>query len=137
MSSRDIGENRRAILAMSDSERPMRRGMIRGRESRNQNLNTKLTETEFRAIEQASAAEGKTTGEWLRDLALRRLRSGANDIEIVAMSELVGVRLLLVNVLRTLATGQKLSTDVFDRLVDEIGAAKYDLATKLVTERRS
>ena len=124
-------------MAMSDIERPMKRGMIRGRESRNQNLNTKLTETECRAVEQASAAEGRTTGEWLRDLALRRLRSGANDIEIVALSEVVGVRLLLVNVLRTLATGQKLSTDAFDKLLDEIGATKQDLAIKLVAERRS
>jgi len=123
-------------MGMLDTERAVKRGMIRGRESRNQNLNTKLTETEFRAIEMASAADGKTTGEWLRDLALRRLASGANDIEIVALSEVVGVRLLLVNVLRALATGQKLSVEAFDKLLDEIGATKYELATKLVAERR-
>jgi hypothetical protein len=110
--------------------------MIRGRESRNQNLNTKLTETEFRAVEQASAADGKTTGEWLRDLALRHLGSGAHDVEIVVLSEVVGVRLLLVNVLRSLATGQKLSSEAFDKLLDDIGGIKYELATKLVTERR-
>jgi hypothetical protein len=124
-------------MAMSDAERPIKRGMIRGRESRNQNLNTKLTETEFRAVELASATDGKTTGEWLRDLALRRLAGGANDVEIVALSELVGVRLLLVNVLCSLATGQKLSAEAFDKLLDDIGATKYDLATKLVAERRS
>ena len=123
-------------MGMLDTERAVKRGMIRGRESRNQNLNTKLTETEFRAVEMASAADGKTTGEWLRDLALRRLASGANDIEIVALSEVVGVRLLLVNVLRALATGQRLSAEAFDKLLDEIGAAKYELATKLVAERR-
>ena len=123
-------------MGMLDTERAVKRGMIRGRESRNQNLNTKLTETEFRAVEMASAADGKTTGEWLRDLALRRLASGANDIEIVALSEVVGVRLLLVNVLRALATGQKLSVEAFDKLLDEIGATKYELATKLVAERR-
>ena len=123
-------------MGMLDTERSVKRGMIRGRESRNQNLNTKLTETEFRAIEMASAADGKTTGEWLRDLALRRLASGANDVEIVALSEVVGVRLLLVNVLRALATGQKLSVEAFDKLLDEIGATKYELATKLVAERR-
>jgi hypothetical protein len=124
-------------MAMSATGRPIKRGMIRGRESRNQNLNTKLTETEFRAVEQASAADGKTTGEWLRDLALRRLGSGANDIEIVALSELVGVRLLLVNVLRSLVTGQKLSAEAFDKLLDDIGGTKYELAIKLVAERRS
>src|ERR1700744_1778246 len=124
-------------MPLLESERPVKRGMIRARESRIQNLNTKLTEAEYQAIGRVSAADGKTAGEWMRDLALRRLRSGANDVEIVALSELVGVRLLLVNVLRTLATGQKLSTDAFDKLVDEIGTTKYDLATKLVAERRS
>jgi hypothetical protein len=123
-------------MAMSDVGRPIKRGMIRGRESRNQNLNTKLTETEFRAVERASAADGKTTGEWLRDLALRKLRSGANDTELVALSEIVGVRLLLVNVLRSIGTGQRLSADSFDKLLDEIGVTKYDLATKLIAERQ-
>jgi len=124
-------------MEVPDIQRPIKRGMIRGRESRNQNLNTKLTDAEFRAVEQASTAEGKTTGEWLRDLALRRLQSGANDLEIVALSEAVGVRLLLVNVLRSLATGQKMTTESFDKLLDDVGITKQELAIKLVAERRS
>lgn len=123
-------------MAVSDPIKPTRRGMIRGRESRNQNLNTKLTETEFRAVEQASTADGKTTGEWLRDLALRRLGSGAHDVEVVMLSEIVGVRLLLVNVLRSLVTGQKLTADAYDKMLDDIGGTKYELATKLIAERR-
>ena len=119
-----------------DSERPQKRGSLRGRESRNQTLNTKLTETEYRTVEKASSADGKTTGEWLRDLTLRSLRSGANDTELIALSEIVGVRLLLVNVLRSLGTGQRMTAEAFDKLVNEIGATKYDLATKLIAERR-
>lgn len=124
-------------MATLDTQRPNKRGMIRGRESRNHNLNTKLTEAEFRAIERASASEGKTTGEWLRDLALRHLHSGADDIEVVALSEVVGVRLLLVNVLRSLATGQKMSTESFDKLLDDVGGTKHGLAAKLLAERQS
>ncbi|WP_263378468.1 hypothetical protein [Granulicella paludicola] len=119
-----------------DTERPVKRGSLRGRESRNQTLSTKLTETEYRTVENASAADGKTTGEWLRDLTLRSLRSGANDTELIALSEIVGVRLLLVNVLRSLGTGQRMTAEAFDKLVNEIGATKYDLATKLIAERR-
>src|ERR1700761_1294754 len=118
-------------MALLDTQRPNKRGVIRGRESRNQNLNTKLTGAEFRAIEHASGDEGKTTGEWLRDLALRHLRSGADDIEVIALSEVVGVRLLLVNVLRSLATGQKMSTESFDKLLDDVGGTKNALAIKL------
>ena len=123
-------------MPVLDTERPAKRGALRGRESRNQTLSTKLTETEYRAVEKASSTNGKTTGEWLRDLALRNLRSGVNDTELIALSETVGIRLLLVNVLRSLGTGQRLSTENFDKLLDEIGATKHDLATKLVAERR-
>jgi hypothetical protein len=124
------------MMPTLDTERPAKRGSLRGRESRNQTLSTKLTETEYRTIEKASSADGKTTGEWLRDLTLRSLRSGANDTELIALSEIVGVRLLLVNVLRLLGTGQRMTAEAFDKLVNEIGATKYDLASKLIAERR-
>jgi hypothetical protein len=124
------------MMPTSATEQPARRGSLRGRESRNQTLSTKLTETEYRTVEKASSADGKTTGEWLRDLTLRTLRSGANDIELIALSEIVGVRLLLVNVLRSLGTGQRITAEAFDKLVNEIGATKYDLAAKLIAERR-
>ena len=124
------------MMPTSDTERPAKRGSLRGRESRNQTLSTKLTETEYRTVEKASSADGKTTGEWLRDLTLRSLRSGANDTELIALSEIVGVRLLLVNVLRSLGTGQRMTAEAFDKLVNEIGATKYDLAIKLIAERR-
>jgi hypothetical protein len=124
------------MMPTSDTERPVKRGSLRGRESRNQTLSTKLTETEYRTVEKASSADGKTTGEWLRDLTLRSLRSGANDTELIALSEIVGVRLLLVNVLRSLGTGQRMTAEAFDKLVNEIGATKYDLAAKLIAERR-
>ena len=120
----------------SDTERPAKRGSLRGRESRNQTLSTKLTETEYRTVEKASSADSKTSGEWLRDLTLRSLRSGANDTELIALSEIVGVRLLLVNVLRSIGTGQRMTAEAFDKLVNEIGATKYDLAAKLIAERR-
>ena len=112
-------------------------GMIRGRESRNHTLTTKLTDAEQRSVEAAATAEMKTTGEWLRDLALEAVaENSGRSASAVALSEIVGVRLLLVNVLRTLATGQRLSAEAFDKLLDEIGTAKYDLAGKLVSERR-
>lgn len=112
-------------------------GMIRGRESRNHTLTTKLTDAEQRAVEAAAGAVMKTTGEWLRDLALEAVaENSGRSASAVALSEIVGVRLLLVNVLRTLATGQRLSAEAFDKLLDEIGTAKYELAGKFTSECR-
>ena len=49
------------MMPTSDIERPAKRGSLRGRESRNQTLSTKLTETEYRNVEKASS------GRWQDD----------------------------------------------------------------------
>jgi hypothetical protein len=124
-------------MSILDSQATTKRGKLRGRESRNQTLTTKVTATEYRAVEDAAGAGAKTTGEWLRDLALREIAAQTGgDTESVVLPEIVGVRLLLVNVLRSLATGQKLTPEAFDKLLDQIGTAKHELAGKLLAEGR-
>jgi hypothetical protein len=62
---------------------------------------------------------------------LREVRGGsASD---PSLAEILGVRLLLVNVLRPLAAGQKLAPEAFDKLLDQISDAKHQLASKLAT----
>jgi hypothetical protein len=124
-------------MSILDSQAITRRGKIRGRESRNQTLTTKVTATEHRAVEDAAGADAKTTGEWLRDLALEAIAAQTGDgAQTVVLPEIVGVRLLLVNVLRSVATGQKIAPEAFDKLLDQIGTAKHELAAKLLAEGR-
>lgn len=66
-------------------------------------------------------------------MLLAQLQSASQN---AALAEVIGIRLLLVNVLRPLAAGQKLTPAAFDKLLDEIGTAKYELAGKLAPERR-
>lgn len=121
-------------MLLNDSETDRKKGAVRGRESRNQSLNTKLTPTEFAAVRVAAAAHGCAIGEWVRDVILRELREGsASD---PSLAEILGVRLLLVNVLRPLAAGQKLAPEAFDKLLDEISEAKHQLAGRLATSAR-
>jgi len=124
-------------MSILDAQMDTKRGKIRGRESRNQTLTTKVTATEYRAVEDAAGAEAKTTGEWLRDLALEAVAARtAGGAETVMLPEIVGVRLLLVNVLRSVAIGQNLTPEAFDKLLDQIGTAKHELAGKLLTKGR-
>jgi len=117
------------LMLPNHSETPRKKGAVRGRESRNQSLNPKLTLTEFAAVEVAAATDGCALGEWVRDVILRELRGGsASD---PSLAEILGVRLLLVNVLRPLAAGQTLTPEAFDKLLDEISDAKHQLAGKL------
>lgn len=106
-----------------------RKGEVRSRESRNRSLNTKLTPSEFAKVEASARGNGCALGEWVRDVILRELRKPSADDPCLA--EVVGVRLLLVNVLRPLAAGQTLAPQAFDKLLDEISEAKHQLAAKL------
>jgi len=99
---------------------------------------TKLNTEELTALENHCHDKGTTPGELIRQLILVELAQGEEDnpARDPTLTEVLGVRLLLVNVLRPLAAGQKLTTETFDKLLDEISAAKYELAGKLASEKR-
>ena len=67
---------------------------------------------------------------------LRRTVGGHTTQTRPEVAEILGVRLHLVNVLRPLAAGQKMAPEAFDKLLDDIGTAKHDLAAKLLAEAR-
>jgi len=94
----------------------------------------KLTEEEARLLDEIATAKGVPRSEWMRDVILRELRQ--TPVSDASLAEILGVRLLLVNVLRPLAAGQKLTPEAFDKLLDEISTAKHELAGKLVSEKR-
>src|ERR1700730_5993850 len=89
----------------------------------------KLTEEEARLLDEVATAKGVARSEWMRDVILRELRPA--PISDTSLAEILGVRLLLVNVLRPLAAGQKLTPEAFDKLLDEISEAKHALAARL------
>ena len=92
-------------------------------------VTTKLTKEERGKVTEFSKSQGLARGEWIRDVILKEMREGsASD---PSLAEILGVRLLLVNVLRPLAAGQRLTPEAFDKLLDEISEAKHALAGKL------
>jgi hypothetical protein len=94
-------------------------------------VTTKLTKEERGRVTEFAKSQGLARGEWIRDVILREVRGGsASD---PSLAEILGVRLLLVNVLRPLAAGQRVPPETFDKLLDDISAAKYQLAGKLAT----
>ena len=94
-------------------------------------VTAKLTKEERGRITEFARSLGLARGEWIRDVILREMRgASASD---PSLAEILGVRLLLVNVLRPLAAGQRLTPEAFDKLLDEISDAKHQLAAKLAT----
>jgi len=106
--------------AISDSDRALNRVFP---------VTAKLTKEEMGRVTEFARSQGLARGEWIRDVILRELRGGS--IRDPSLAEILGVRLLLVNVLRPLAAGQRLAPEAFDKLLDEISEAKHSLAGKL------
>jgi hypothetical protein len=94
-------------------------------------VTAKLAKEELGRVTEFARSQGLARGEWIRDVILKEMRKGSASDPFLA--EILGVRLLLVNVLRPLATGQTLTLETFDKLVDEISEAKHRLAGKLDT----
>jgi len=94
---------------------------------RTKSIGFKVSEEEYALLETAAQASGRTLGEWCREVILR----GGSASDDPALAEIVGVRLLLVNVLRPLAAGEKLAPEAFDKMLDQISEVKHQLAAKL------
>ena len=106
--------------AISDSEHSLNRIFP---------VTAKLTKAELERVTEFARSQGLARGEWIRDVVLRELCGGLPSDP--SLAEILGVRLLLVNVLRPLAAGQRLTPEAFDKLLDEISEAKHALAGKL------
>ena len=96
-------------------------------------VTAKLTREERKAVTELAQSQGLARGQWIRDVILAELRGAT--AQNAPLAEILGVRLLLVNVLRPLAAGQKLTPEAFDKLLNEISTAKHDLAERLMSER--
>jgi hypothetical protein len=108
----------------NESQRTQRKSVFR-----NATVCLKLTQQEVQLLDQSATAKGMARSEWMRDVILRELRGDSSSDP--SLAEILGVRLLLVNVLRPLAAGQRVTPETFDKLLDEIGEAKHALAGKL------
>jgi hypothetical protein len=72
-------------------------------------VTVKLTKEEWGRVTEFARSKGLARGEWIREVILREV-CGASASD-PSLAEILGVRLLLVNVLRPLAAGQRLAPD--------------------------
>ena len=77
-------------------------------------MTVKLTQEEHHKVTEYAKGLGQARSEWMRDVILRGLRSEPATDPLLA--EIVGVRMLLVNILRPFAAGSKVPVETFDKL---------------------
>ena len=94
-------------------------------------VGTKLNEQELRDLESLVRKRGTSQGELIRQLILRELRQDAGKTTVsVELTETIGLRLMLTNVLKPIATGQKITPEVFDAIMAEVRKTKREVAVQ-------
>ena len=91
---------------------------------------TKISGQELVNLKALAARRRQSTSDLIRELILAELErdSGPSKVDPI-LSEIVGVRLLLVNLLRPQSTGQApYSTVAFETLLDQIKQVKRQVA---------
>jgi len=98
-------------------------------------VTTKLSPREVEDIERLARKHGLQRGEFIRQLILDELARDSGDPPVSAeLVEILGLRLMLTNLLKPLATGQKITPDVFDGIIAEVKKHKRGLAIKTRTD---
>ena len=98
-------------------------------------VTTKLSPREVEDIEELARKHGLQRGEFIRQLILDELARDSGDPPVSAeLVEILGLRLMLTNLLKPLATGQKITPDVFDGIIAEVKKHKRGLAIKTRTD---
>ena len=96
-------------------------------------VTVKLTQDEHRQVTEHAEGLGQARSEWMRDVALREVQQPPND---PLLEEVIGIRLLLVNILRPLAGGQQMPAEAFDKMLESIGRRRVEIVQKMVSARR-
>ena len=102
------------------------------------NVSSKLSRSEAERLDLLAKKRGQQRGEFIRRLILDELtRDSGAPTASPELSEIVGVRLMLTHLLKPLATGLKITPEVFDGIMVEGKKLKTALAvdTKQDLER--
>jgi hypothetical protein len=90
---------------------------------------TKLNQQELRNLGVLAKRRGVRPGELIRKLILDELARDAGTVAAsTELTEIMGIRLMLTNLFRPLATGQKLTPEAFDNMIAEVKKRKRSVA---------
>jgi hypothetical protein len=95
------------------------------------NVSSKLSRSEAERLDLLAKKRGQQRGEFIRRLILDELiRDSGAPTASPELSEIVGIRLMLTNLLKPLTTGLKITPEVFDGIMIEVKKRKTALAVE-------
>ena len=103
----------------------------RGRSARNFVASARVTKSEQSELESAARAEGKALSEWCRETLLASARGEAVT---PIFTEIVAIRQLLNVTLRSLACGDTMTPEAFQKELQTIRSSKHKAAAEVMQQ---
>jgi hypothetical protein len=96
---------------------------------------TKLNEQEVRDLDTLAEKRNQTQGELIRQLILDELARDSGEPAVSPeLIEIIGLRLMLMNLLEPVATGQKMTPETYAGIIAEVKKHKRSLAVQTQTD---
>jgi len=107
-------------------------------EPRPRTIGSKVTESEYAALEALAKSRNQTLSECCREVMLAQLNpTRPTPAEETIMAEIIGLRMLLLNTVYSLANGQKLTQAEMQALIQKVDGEKQAMARERLREARS
>ncbi len=108
---------------------------------RNRTVGSKMTASEYEKLVTVAERDGLTLGEWCRAVLLSQASTteGTRPIatEQTLLTEVMALRMILLNALFKLAQGAVLTTEELDRLIERADGERYERARERLAEVRT
>jgi hypothetical protein len=98
-------------------------------------VGTKLNEQEVRDLDTLAKRRNQTQGELIRQLILDELARDSGEPAVSPeLIEIIGLRLMLMNLLEPVATGQRMTPETYAGIIAEVKKHKRSLAVQTQTD---
>ena len=103
--------------------------------SRTRSAGAKVTDEEYSQLEALAQARGLTLGEWCREVLLAHLGQPPVSLaEETILAELLGMRMIVINLLNTLGTSGNLKQQEVEKIVQRADLEKIPTALERLKE---
>jgi len=97
--------------------------------SRTRSAGAKVTEEEYTQLESLAQTRGLTVGEWCRDVLLAQLKPPVASLpEETILSEVVGLRMIMINLLCALGNEETLTPEKVQEVIQWADTEKFATA---------
>ena len=106
--------------------------------SRTRSAGAKVTDEEYAQLETLAQKRGLTLGEWCRDVLLSQLKpSVAHLPEETILAEVLGLRMIMINLLRDLGNGETLTQEKVQKVIQWADTEKLTTAVERLRDNEA